>query len=254
MNDVAGHIDHATATAPAPAYLPMPASAIDTIDGEPWLQALSSCMVAVLLFAMLIDLIQTKARRAEARNRKKHSLERLKNHVAQNARAHENPKHGKDLRSTVCADEPLVVPVVLKKDGQQSDQVVTPPSSPNRLDAEVRSIASGLKVAELQLTTSAKKETGSLGTELCATRRRWPRPHVLANEGGDPMFGSRLNEVRMTSEPNVPELQLTTIAKEETLLTSEFEAMMTRRRRRRRRSHVLTTEGGDPVFASQRLY
>lgn len=128
----------AVATPAAPVCFP---AAVETINVEPWLHVLSACMVGTVVIAFILDLVTTRARRSGARNRKKISLERLRNLVdVQQKRArgiavaasaaHMEHATADERQSTLCADEsaqPLLLPV---KRNRQSDQPVTPPSSP----------------------------------------------------------------------------------------------------------------------------
>jgi membrane protein implicated in regulation of membrane protease activity len=231
----------AAAAAAAPAAS---AAAPELIDGEPVLQALTAWLVAVVLVALLLDLLQTKARRSDARNRKKASLERLRVKVSAQQQQQQVAKRADDSatvtaadmqhadalqrQSTLCADmktQPLVLPVMLaKKTHDGDDYPSTPPSSPPRgssPDCEM------MRPAGLQLTSSAMKEKGVLGDE---GERRRPRP--VTPEGGDPAFSCRL--------------QLTTSAQNRTAAGAVAEPQGVRRREARRQN----PDGGDPTFSS----
>ena len=190
--------------APAAVLLPRMGSDVETLDGEPLLHALSTCMLGAVVFALVVDVLATKARRADARNRKKASLEQLKSKIdAQRARerdmqaaasaAHMRHAEALERQSTICADnsgQPLVLPVELEKTTHRSDQVATPPSSPIHVGAAMSGMKSELRVSGLELTTSARKDNGPLAIAGEATRRRG-RPQPSPFDGGDPMFCSR---------------------------------------------------------------
>ena len=190
--------------APAPVLLPRIGSAVETVDGEPLLHALSACMLGAIVFALITDVLATKARRADARIRKKVLLQQLKSKVAaQRARerdmhaaasaAHMSHTEALARQSTLCADEPgqpVILPVVFETSSHRLDQVATPPSSPVRLDAAMSGVNGELRVSGLELTTSASKEDGPLANDCEATRRRdGPQPSTC--DGGDLVFSSR---------------------------------------------------------------
>ena len=115
----------------AQAFLSASVPTVQTIDGEPLLHALSSCMMGVVVFALVIDLLKNQARTAEARNRKQISLERLKSKVDARARvvdgaAREKPtealeRQSAQRQSALCTSEsekPTFGPMVSQKNSR----------------------------------------------------------------------------------------------------------------------------------------